>query len=165
MQFSDFPFPAGTALFPSHVVVKEYLHRYAEDLRDLIKFQTLVLDVSVSARYPRIEWTVTWRDLQTNQVSEAKFDAVIVANGHHNDPNVPVIPGLAEWDQMYPGSVIHSSLYRRADSFTSKVCEQTRPGFGSRNSKECNRKLSWWATPPLALILPRKSVKYRSTRY
>ncbi|KAJ5910054.1 hypothetical protein N7504_004697 [Penicillium tannophilum] len=120
MQFCDFPFPAGTALFPSHVVVKEYLHRYAEDLRDLIKFQTLVLDVSVSARHPRTEWTVTWRDLKTNQVSDAKFDAVIVANGHHNDPNVPVIPGLAEWDQMYPGSVIHSSLYRRADSFTNK---------------------------------------------
>lgn len=125
MQFCDFPFPAGTALFPSHAVVKEYLHRYAEDLRGLIKFQRLVLDVSVSARHPRTEWKVTWLDLQTNQVSDAKFDAVIVANGHHNDPNVPVIPGLAEWCQMHPGSVIHSSLYRRAESFTNKVCEHT----------------------------------------
>jgi cation diffusion facilitator CzcD-associated flavoprotein CzcO len=124
MQFCDFPFPDGTALFPSHTVVKDYLHNYAEELRDIIKFQSLVLDISVSARQPRTEWTVAWRDLQTNQVSNAKFDAVIVANGHHNDPYVPVIPGLAEWDQMYPGSIIHSSLYRRADSFINKVCIQ-----------------------------------------
>ncbi|KAJ5639658.1 uncharacterized protein N7484_007520 [Penicillium longicatenatum] len=120
MQFCDFPFPDGTALFPSHTVVKDYLHKYAEELRDIIKFQSLVLDISVSARQPRTEWTVAWRDLQTNQVSNAKFDAVIVANGHHNDPYVPVIPGLAEWDQMHPGSIIHSSLYRRADSFINK---------------------------------------------
>ncbi|KAJ5772275.1 hypothetical protein N7520_002804 [Penicillium odoratum] len=120
MQFCDFPFPAGTALFPLHVVVKEYLHRYAEKLRGIIKLRSLVLDVSVSMKHPRTKWTVTWRDLQHEKVLNARFDAVVVANGHHNDPKVPNIPGLADWDEKFPGSIIHSSIYRRADPFTNK---------------------------------------------
>ncbi|KAJ5918351.1 Flavin monooxygenase FMO [Penicillium verhagenii] len=120
MGFCDYPFPDGTALFPTHVVVKDYLHRYADELRDIIKLQTLVLDVSMTRRHPRTEWVVAWRDLKNNQVSTAQFDAVVVANGHHNDPHVPDIQGLAEWDRMFPGSISHSSSYRRAESFANK---------------------------------------------
>lgn len=120
MQFCEFPFPSGTALFPAHHVVKEYLHRYAEELRPLIRFHSQVLDISLS-RSPKAEWTVTWRDIKSDKVSTAQFDGVVVANGHYNEPNIPAIPGLEEWNRRYPGSIIHSSVYRRAEPFTNKV--------------------------------------------
>lgn len=120
MQFCEFPFPLGTALFPTHRVVKEYLHRYAEELRPLMRLHSQVLDISLS-RSPKVEWTVTWRDIKSDKVSTARFDGVVVANGHYNEPNIPAIPGLEEWNRRYPGSIIHSSVYRRAEPFTNKV--------------------------------------------
>ncbi|KAJ5967950.1 hypothetical protein N7501_004198 [Penicillium viridicatum] len=66
------------------------------------------------------EWTVTWRDLKTGGTLVERFDAVVVANGHHNDPYIPEIAGLAEWNRAYPGSIIHSSSYRRPESFSNQ---------------------------------------------
>ncbi|KGO75472.1 Flavin monooxygenase FMO [Penicillium italicum] len=120
MQFTESPFPAGTALFPTHVVVKDYLHQYAEELKPLIRLQSLILDVVLSKNQPKPEWTVTWRDLKTGRSLVDQFDAVVVANGHHNDPFIPEITGLAEWNRAYPGSIIHSSSYRRPESFSNK---------------------------------------------
>ncbi|CAG8287018.1 unnamed protein product [Penicillium salamii] len=120
MQFIDLPFPAGTSLFPTHEVVKNYLHHYAEELAPYIRLQSLILSVVLSQKYPKPEWTVTWRDLKSEKVLVERFDAVIVANGHHNDPYIPEIPGIAEWSQKYSGSIIHSSSYRRPEAFADK---------------------------------------------
>lgn len=117
MNFNDQSFSENTSLFPPHAVVKEYLHRYAEDLAPFIRYQSLVLDVSRTAK----EWTVKWRNLQNGKTHGASFDAVVVANGHHNDPNIPAIPGLAEWNRIYPGSIQHSASYRCPEAFTNKV--------------------------------------------
>jgi cation diffusion facilitator CzcD-associated flavoprotein CzcO len=122
MQFIDSPFPVGTSLFPPHGVVRDYLHQYAEELLPYIRLQSLVLDVVLSKKHPKPEWTVTWRDLKTQRDLVEQFDAVVVANGHHNDPYIPEIEGLAEWSKSYPGSIIHSSSYRRPASFANKVC-------------------------------------------
>jgi cation diffusion facilitator CzcD-associated flavoprotein CzcO len=120
MQYCEAPFASGTALFPTHYVVKEYLHRYAEELRPLIRFRSQVLDISLS-RSPKAEWSVTWRDIKSDTVSTDQFDGVVVANGHYNEPNIPAIPGLEEWNRQYPGSIMHSSVYRRAGPFANKV--------------------------------------------
>ncbi|CAI7630317.1 unnamed protein product [Penicillium glandicola] len=120
MQFTEYPFPEDTALFPPHAVVKDYLHRYADELLPYIRLQSLILDVNLSKKHPKPEWSVTWRDLKTNEILVEQFDAVIVANGHHNDPYIPEISGLAEWNQAHPGSIIHSSSYRRPESFSNK---------------------------------------------
>ncbi|KAL4956370.1 hypothetical protein BDW69DRAFT_192497 [Aspergillus filifer] len=122
MQFCETPFPAGTALFPSHCVVKEYLHRYAEELRPYIEFNAEVIEVSFNRKdqSSKPEWRVTWKDLISGVKSTARFDAVIVANGHHNVPIIPGIPSLDEWETLYPGSIIHSSVYRRPDIFRDK---------------------------------------------
>ncbi|KAJ5219974.1 Flavin monooxygenase FMO [Penicillium chermesinum] len=116
MNFNDLAFPEETPLFPPHDVVQKYLHRYAEDLTPYIRYQSLVVNVSRSPK----EWTVQWRDLKNEQIHAAPFDAVIVANGHHNDPKIPAIPGLAEWNRAYPDSILHSSSYRRPESFANK---------------------------------------------
>ena len=122
MQFWETPFGDDVALFPSHTVVREYLHGYAEDIRDLIRFQTQVLDISLVKSTSQTEWRVQWKDLKMGSVSEEFFDAVIVANGHHNEAKIPAIPGIAEWDATFPGSISHSSTYRRPEHFTDKVC-------------------------------------------
>ncbi|KAJ5333374.1 Flavin monooxygenase FMO [Penicillium brevicompactum] len=104
--------------FPSPVV-KEYLHKYAEELLPLIRFQSLILDVQLKTQHPHAEWIVTWRDLRTTETLSAQFDAVIVANGHHNDPYIPEVAGLTEWTRAFPGSIIHSASYRRPESFSN----------------------------------------------
>lgn len=131
MQFIDMPFPPGTSLFPPHEVVKQYLHKYAEELRPLIRFQSLILNVQLKTQHPHAEWIVTWRDLKTTETLSAQFDAVIVANGHHNDPYIPDIAGLTQWTQVFPGSIIHSASYRRPESFSNKVSRFPLPPLQS----------------------------------
>lgn len=43
----------------------------------------------------------------------AVFDAVLVCNGHFTQPNLPSIPGAAD----FPGLLMHSHNYRQADRF------------------------------------------------
>jgi cation diffusion facilitator CzcD-associated flavoprotein CzcO len=122
MKYSDQPFPDGTSLFPQHDVVLEYLERYADEVRHLITFGTQVLDVSpITEHSSQDRWSVSTKNLKTEEVSVSVFDAVIVANGHYNDPYVPDVPGIREWNAAYPGSISHSKFYRRPNDFKNKV--------------------------------------------
>lgn len=49
------------------------------------------------------------------------FDALVVATGHYNIPWFPEIPGLVEYDQRFPGRIIHSKHFRGAEKFRGKV--------------------------------------------
>lgn len=49
------------------------------------------------------------------------FDALVVATGHYNIPWFPEIPGLAEYDERFPGRIIHSKHFRGAEKFRGKV--------------------------------------------
>ncbi|KAI8651197.1 hypothetical protein NCS55_01363300 [Fusarium keratoplasticum] len=116
MNFTDEKFPAGTPLFPRHETVLQYLKGYAEDVKIYIQFQAQVLDVQRLAG----AWEIEILDLRTDQVSRIEFDAVVVASGHFNDPYVPSIPGLVEFDQAHPGALLHSKFYRRPDTYAGK---------------------------------------------
>lgn len=48
------------------------------------------------------------------------FDAVVVASGHYHAPNIPDIPGLAEWKESVPDRVSHSKQYRKPDDFAGQ---------------------------------------------
>ncbi|KAL4964194.1 uncharacterized protein BDV14DRAFT_190492 [Aspergillus stella-maris] len=122
MQFCETPFPPGTALFPSHCVVKEYLHRYAEELRPYVNLGAEVVEVLLNRedQGQKPEWNIKSKNLLSGIESTTQFDAVIVANGHHNVPIIPGIPGLEGWETLYPGSIIHSSAYRRSETFRDK---------------------------------------------
>lgn len=45
------------------------------------------------------------------------FDAVVVASGHYNAPNIPDIPGLADWKRQFPNTISHSKRYRTNEGF------------------------------------------------
>jgi hypothetical protein len=62
-----------------------------------------------------VRWRVSYRQLegpggnQEEEEEEEEFDAVVVCNGHFDEPYTPLIPGLA--DGAYKGRVLHSRHY------------------------------------------------------
>ncbi|KAJ9298679.1 hypothetical protein DTO271G3_3646 [Paecilomyces variotii] len=117
MQFSDKPFPADSQLFPTHRTVTEYLNEYADDIRELIHFETQVLDVTTG---PGNSWILTRKELQNGRVETDPYDAVVVASGHYNVPYVPAIEGIEEWNLAYPGVISHSKFYDSPEAFKGK---------------------------------------------
>lgn len=121
MKYSDFSFPQDTQVLPRHEVVLKYLQDYAKDVLDLISFGIEVLDVRPQMFVTHTKWNVTHRDISTNQEIREEYDAVIVANGHYNQPVVPDIEGIRKWKDAYPGAMIHSKFYRKARDYKDKV--------------------------------------------
>lgn len=120
MNYSDQKFPEGSSLFPPHRVVLEYLQEYAEELKSYTSLSTQVLRVQKVVSGDEMCWEVETKDLKTMQTHKQEFDAVAVASGHYNDPFIPEIPGLKEFDQKYPGAISHSKFYRRPDQYAGK---------------------------------------------
>ncbi|GKT44308.1 thiol-specific monooxygenase [Colletotrichum spaethianum] len=120
MNYSDQEFPSGASLFPPHQVVKKYLEDYAEELKPNISLSTQVLSVKKAVNDSQVNWEIETRDLRTDETSKAPFDAVLVASGHYNDPFIPDIQGLADFDKAHPGSVSHSKFYRNAAQYEGK---------------------------------------------
>lgn len=125
MRYSDTPFPEHYPLFPSHQEVLEYLERYADEVRSLIKFNTQVKDVrlvntDVDEQAAQGKWRVIYKQANSKDPQTAYYDAVIVANGHYTVPYVPNIDGIAEWNSAYPGTIIHSKAYRKPEKFKNR---------------------------------------------
>ncbi|RYP77172.1 hypothetical protein DL769_003482 [Monosporascus sp. CRB-8-3] len=141
MRFSDLAFPEGCEIFPPRQAVREYLVRYARDVRHLIRFSTQVTDVSPHTtgdspsssdgggsgisqgrNWDQEErWDVRTTDLLTGATSMATYDAVVVASGHYATPYVPDVPGLRAFAAAAaPGAVAHSKTYRRPEPYAGK---------------------------------------------
>jgi dimethylaniline monooxygenase (N-oxide forming) len=101
MEYSDFPMPAGYPDFPHHEQILEYFKAYVAHFgfRDRIKFDTRV------QRCHRVEdgsWSV---ELASGEVR--RYDALVVANGHHWDPLWPDPPFAGSFD----GIEMHAHHY------------------------------------------------------
>ncbi|KAK7755787.1 monooxygenase [Diatrype stigma] len=120
MNYSDQIFPESSSLFPQHAVVKDYLDAYAKELEPMLSLGTQVLHVKKVQGTNRAYWEVEVLELQTNKRRTEEFDAVMVASGHYNDPFIPDIKGLAEFNRAHPGCVSHSKFYRRPDQYAGK---------------------------------------------
>jgi len=119
MNFSDHSFPEGSPIFPQHTQVREYLERYADDIRPLLRLGTQVLDVVPVGSDEK--WKVTTRRIAMNIETSAIYDAVVVASGHYDDPFIPNITGIGEFNKAFPGVVSHSKYYRRPHDYENKV--------------------------------------------
>lgn len=101
-QFADFPMPAHYPDFPSHQQVHDYLESFVDQfgLREAIH---LGCEVARTERLAEGGWRVT---LGSGEVRH--YDALVVANGHHNTPNFPA------YAQNQGDGVpsIHSQQYR-----------------------------------------------------
>ncbi|KAI1191394.1 FAD/NAD(P)-binding domain-containing protein [Nemania serpens] len=141
MRYSDLGFTAadgkgkgtheGCEIFPPRQVVQEYLEQYARDVRHMVRFSTLVTDVSLQTPssstpgpgQPRIQekWTVRSTNLMTDVSRTETYDALVVATGHYSAPYIPpVAPDMSEFAAAHPGVVSHSKTYRVASAFAGK---------------------------------------------
>ncbi len=99
LSFKDFPMPEEYPDFPHHTQIKDYLDSYADafDVRRLIEFENGVVH---ARRLPDGGW-----ELETQRTGVRRFDALVVANGHHWDPRLADKPG------EFTGLTMHSHAY------------------------------------------------------
>jgi dimethylaniline monooxygenase (N-oxide forming) len=101
MAFSDFPFPADYPDYPHHSQIVAYFENYAQHfgIIDTITYNTCVQHVEPLAKGG---YNVTLDNGETRQ-----YRAVLVCNGHHWQPRLPVPPFAGSFN----GKAIHSSEY------------------------------------------------------
>ncbi|XSG83272.1 MAG: aminotransferase class III-fold pyridoxal phosphate-dependent enzyme [Methyloligella sp. ZOD6] len=109
-QYSDFPMPEDYPDFPQWHQVQSYLERYIDHL-DMRDHFHLGQEVAEAKRLESGRWRVVLGSGETRY-----YDAVIVANGHHNTPNYPAYADKFDFD----GPAIHSQHYRYRHDYRDK---------------------------------------------
>lgn len=120
MKHSDAPSLEDHQLFPTRQEVEDYLSDYAQDVVDLVRFQTQVTNIQPKDGCAGDLWCVATKDLLSGEVEEHEYDAVVIANGHYNVPHLPDIKGIRQWHETNPGAITHSKAYRSPDKYTGQ---------------------------------------------
>ena len=100
--------------FPHHTQIAAYFDSYVDHFgfRDRIRFET---SVERAERGPHGGWTLTLHD-----GSVERFDALLVANGHHWNPRwpEPAFPGSDTFagEQLHAHSYVDNELFRGRDA-------------------------------------------------
>jgi len=110
--FADLPMNPAWPAYLHHSQVLAYLERYAErfELRTMIRFRHLV----TSVRPDGGDWVVTAMGLDDDEVATKRYRAVVVASGHHWNPNMPDIDG------PFSGTILHAQQYRTPEPFIGR---------------------------------------------
>ena len=108
MEYTDFPMPKSYPDFPHHTHIAKYFDDYVDHFgfRDKITFET---GVEHAERGDDGTWTIT---LDTGE--SRRFDALLVANGHHWNPRwpEPAFPGTFDGVQMHSHYYVENSDFR-----------------------------------------------------
>jgi hypothetical protein len=111
MEYSDYPMPKSYPDFPHHSQIAEYFDAYVDHFgfRDKIRFET---PVEHAARRGDGVWEVVAGG-QTH-----RYDALLVANGHHWDPRwpEPAFPG----SDTFEGVQMHAHEYTDPEAFRDR---------------------------------------------
>jgi cation diffusion facilitator CzcD-associated flavoprotein CzcO len=112
MAYSDFPMPRSYPDFPRHDQIAAYFDAYVDHfgVRDRIRFET---PVERAEKLPGGGWELT-----TSGGATERFDALLVANGHHWDKRWPE-PGFPGQDE-FRGELLHAHDYVDNDSLRGK---------------------------------------------
>jgi dimethylaniline monooxygenase (N-oxide forming) len=116
MEYADFPMPKSYPDFPHHTQIAAYFDDYVDHygFRDSIRFET---KVERAERLPGGGWELTIANPDGTETVE-RFDALLVANGHHWDPRMPepMFPG----PDSFTGTQIHAHEYVDSSLFAGK---------------------------------------------
>ena len=108
MEYSDYPMPCSYPDFPHHTQIARYFDDYVDrfGFRDKIAFET---GVERARRGEDGVWAVT---LDTGETR--RYDALLVANGHHWNPRWPdpAFPGSFDGTQMHSHHYIENTDFR-----------------------------------------------------
>lgn len=121
MAFRDRPFPGDARVFPSRELIKDYVLRYAEEVRHLVRFSREVVSVTPRSVNGDKKWDLTSRSTVDGSKEEDVFDAVVVANGHYSVPFIPPVTDLTAYAEAHPSSVLHSKQFRSPRAFDDKT--------------------------------------------
>lgn len=107
-EYMDFPMPKHYPDYPSHEQLLAYFRTYARHfgLYDYIRFNTRV---TLAEKTKEEQWRLTLDD-----GSIEVFDFLLIANGHHNVPRWPELPG------NFSGELLHAHQYKSAAPFKGK---------------------------------------------
>jgi hypothetical protein len=108
MEYADFPMPRDYPDFPHHTQIARYFDDYVDHFgfRDRIVFGTGVDKAERDAEG-------TWR-IALDSGEARRYDALLVANGHHWDPRwpEPAFPGEFDGVQMHAHHYVDNSDMR-----------------------------------------------------
>ncbi|KIL66087.1 hypothetical protein M378DRAFT_75661 [Amanita muscaria Koide BX008] len=122
MTYPNFPFPAGTHLYPSHHHVEAYHVRYAHhyNLLPYIRFNHRVLITSWIGAPDDGFWNITFSN-HKNETHHQAFRYLVVASGNNHIPRIPTWPGQKEWLTSSTGrEIVHSAWFRRPEKYSNK---------------------------------------------
>jgi dimethylaniline monooxygenase (N-oxide forming) len=112
MEYSDFPMPKSYPDFPHHTHIAAYFDAYVDHFgfHDAIRFRT---GVERAVRGTDGVWNVALDSGETR-----RYDALLVANGHHWDPRwpEPAFPGQS----TFAGEQMHAHHYVDAQPFKDR---------------------------------------------
>jgi len=110
MEFSDYPMPDDYPDFPGHKQIADYFDAYVDKfgVRERIRFGT---EVKRAVRGPDGGW-----DIELAGGEHRRYAALVVANGHHWQPQWPDPPFPGRFD----GTVMHSHSFVDAQPFVGK---------------------------------------------
>ena len=113
MAYSDYAMPEDYPDYPRHDQLAAYFDDYVDHfgLRGRIRFETPI-------EHARRVADGTW-ELTLSGGSVERFDALVVANGHHWDPRMPepAFPG----SDTFEGLQMHSHAYMNPDFLNGKT--------------------------------------------
>jgi dimethylaniline monooxygenase (N-oxide forming) len=114
-EYAAYPMPESFPDYQHHTQLAAYFDDYVDHfgLRDKISFRTEVTHVEQA---PEGGWDVSARPVDGGDERTTRYDAVMVANGHHWDPRWPEPAFPGEFD----GDVIHAHDYRNAEGYEDK---------------------------------------------
>jgi cation diffusion facilitator CzcD-associated flavoprotein CzcO len=106
--FSDHPWPAGVAEWPTGEQVQAYLAGYVErfGLAERLRLGTEVIAAELDETAGK--WTLQSVRVESGAVATEVFDHLVVANGVFSEPFVPAFAG-AEQHAAAGGRVLHST--------------------------------------------------------
>jgi dimethylaniline monooxygenase (N-oxide forming) len=110
MEYSDFPMPKSFPDFPRHDQIAAYFDAYVDHFgfRNRLAFETGV------RRARRDDGGVWEVELDTGE--SRRYDALLVANGHHWDPRWPEPPFPGE----FAGRQMHAHEYKDPEEFRDR---------------------------------------------
>jgi hypothetical protein len=136
-QIREIPWPVGTAWALPNRKLQRYLRAFASwhgvntnDNNPNISYNTRVelAEKRLNKDGDEVGWTLTLKNLVSTGRGSVKatwtkedFDAIIVATGRYNSPNIPKIEGLEEWNHRFPGHIAHSRQYRRPEPLADQT--------------------------------------------
>ena len=160
LEFADYSFEEhfGRPIpsYPPRAVLHDYIKGRIEKsgITHYIKLNHAVRWVSYSDATEK--FSVTVKDLQTDQVVTSDFDNVIVACGHFSTPNVPEFPGV----NKFLGRVLHAHDFRAADEFKGKDVllvgsSYSAEDIGTQCHKYGAKSITFsWRTKPMGFDWP-----------